>query len=284
MKAKYIRIFSDIHLDFDIPQKLKNFDPNDGIWTPSSMPKDKETILILAGDIWHAKKPFSFMGFSWFKKISQQFHSVIVLLGNHDFWGGNLKTEYDSYEKFISLQELNNVYLLQNKTIKFDGIKFVGGTLWTDFNGKNQETFYSAETTMNDYKYIKNGLTFSKLKPGHIYDHFHTTLNYIKNNTTKDSETEKLWVLTHHAPSFKSIHPEYMDDGFYLMNGLYASDLEYLMNPESNINVWVHGHCHHYQNYNINNTRIISNPRGYSFENTGYNEELLFNFSGEIVS
>ncbi len=284
MKPKYIRIFSDIHLDFDIPQKLKNFNPDEGIWTPSHMDTDKETILILAGDIWHAKKPFSFMGFSWFQKISKRFHSILVLLGNHDFWGGNLRTEYDSYLKFIELQKLTNVHLIQNTTIKFDGIKFIGGTLWTDFNGKDQETFYSAETTMNDYKYIKNSLTFSKLKPGHIYDHFHTTLNYIKNNMTKDYDTEQLWVLTHHAPSFKSIHPEYKDDGFYLMNGLYASDLEYLMTPESDIRVWVHGHCHHQQNYHINNTRIISNPRGYSFENTGYNEDLLFNFNGEIVS
>lgn len=284
MKPKYIRIFSDIHLDFDIPQKLKNFNPNEGIWSPTPMETDKETILILAGDIWHAKKPFSFMGFSWFEKISKQFHSVLVLLGNHDFWGGNLRNEYDSYQKFISIQKLNNVHLIQNSTIKFDGIKFLGGTLWTDFNGKDEKTFYSAETTMNDYKYIKNGLTFSKLKPSHIYDQFRTTLGYIKSNMIKDDENQKVWVLTHHAPSFKSIHPEYDDDSFFLMNGLYASNLEYLMEGESDIAVWVHGHCHHKQNYLIHNTKIISNPRGYRFENTGYREDILFNFNGEIVS
>lgn len=282
MKPKYIRIFSDIHLDFDIPQKLKNFNPEE-IWTPSTMVTDKETILILAGDIWHSKKPFSFMGFSWFKKISNQFHSIIVLLGNHDFWGGNLKTEYDFYLKSIQNQNLHNVYLLQNNTIKFDGIKFVGGTLWTDFNSKHEETFYSAENTMNDYKYIKNGLTFSRLKPSHIYEQFRTTLEYIKSNMHKDKENQNLWVLTHHAPSFKSIHPDYNDDEFFLMNGLYANDLEYLMHPKSEINVWVHGHCHHYQNYNINNTKVISNPRGYRFENTNYREDILFNFKGEIV-
>ena len=140
MNPQYIRIFSDIHLDFDIPNKLKNFNPEQGIWTPTALPKDKETILILAGDIWHAKKPFSFANFSWFKHISEQFHSIVVLLGNHDFWGGNLKNEYNTYQKYILEQNLSNVHLLQNNTLKFDNLKIIGGTMWTNFNDGNYIT------------------------------------------------------------------------------------------------------------------------------------------------
>lgn len=57
--SKYIRIYSDIHLDFDIPTKKFKFDM---LWTPEKLETDTETTLLLAGDIWHADKPFSYFG------------------------------------------------------------------------------------------------------------------------------------------------------------------------------------------------------------------------------
>lgn len=287
MNPKYIRIFSDIHLDFDIPNKLKNFDPDKGLWTPNFLPTDSETILILAGDIWHAKKPFSFAGFSWFKKIAPQFHSVIVLLGNHDFWAGNLKTEYENYEKSIIEQNLKNVFLMQNKTLCFDGIKFIGGTLWTDFNNFNQSTLSLATENMNDFRYIKNGVGFTKLKPVHLVPEFRQTLNYIELNRYKDYPEQKLWVLTHHAPTTKSLHPDFKDDDFFHQNGLYASNLERLFdNQEDNqqIDVWVHGHTHQFYYYKINNTKIIANPRGYTFEDTNFMPNAVFDFQGKLIA
>lgn len=283
MKPKYIRIFSDIHLDFDIPQKLKNFDPKNDIWTPNSLLTDKETILILAGDIWHAKKPFSFSNFSWFKNISKQFHSIVVLLGNHDFWGGNLSKEYDHYINYIEEQQLDNIHLLQNNTIKFDGIKIVGGTMWTNFNDGDYITLETALSTMNDYKFIKNGSGFARLKPTHLLGEFNRTFRHITENAHKDYPEESLWVVTHHAPSFQSIHPDYQDDSFYHMNGLYASNLEDYIKSNKDIAIWGHGHCHHFSNYKIGNTKIISNPRGYRFEQTQYKEELLFDLQGNLI-
>ena len=97
LEFKYIRIFSDIHLDFDyygIKGKNISFDK---IWRPTKLSTDKETILILAGDLWHSHKIFSFMGKSWLKGISQRYGLVLVVLGNHDFWNGNLPLEYDYF-------------------------------------------------------------------------------------------------------------------------------------------------------------------------------------------
>lgn len=283
MNPKYIRIFSDIHLDFDIPNKIKNFSP-DIIWTPPPLDSDKETILILAGDIWHAKKPFQYFGFSWFKKISEQFHTILVILGNHDFWGGNIKTEYAHYNNYVTEQNITNLFLIQNTTFKIGDLKFIGGTLWTDFNNLNDTTLQLASDNMNDYKYIKNGLSFSKLKPNHLLGEHRQTLDYIKENATKDYSTQKLWVLTHHAPSLKSLHPDYKDDYFFHQNGLYASDLDYIMEENDQIDVWVHGHCHNFTYYKINNTKIISNPRGYRFEETNYLSTSVFDFEGKLIS
>ncbi len=278
--AKHIRIFSDIHLDFDIPHGLKNFDPDRDIWTPKPLSTDPNTILILAGDIWHAKKPFKFMNFSWFAKISKQFHSIIVVLGNHDFWGGNLQKEYRHYQDEIIGQKLHNIYLLQNNSILIGNNKFIGGTLWTDYNKGNDYAMELAERQMNDFKYIRNGMTFSKLRAKHLLGEHIKTTRYISENSKKDFPEQNLWVITHHPPTFSSIPAEY-EDFSEIENGAYASDLNHLFTED--LDVWVHGHTHHCVNYKLNNTNVISNPRGYRMETTNYNEDDIFDLKGKII-
>lgn len=280
-EPQYIRIFSDIHLDFDIPNNLKHFNPDKDIWTPPRLPTDKETILILAGDIWHAKKPFSYMNFSWFKKISSQFHSIIVVLGNHDFWGGNLQLEYEHYLKNISIQELQNVYLLQDNTIIIGKNKFVGGTLWTNYDNANPGVMNLGESLMNDFRYIKNGKTFSKLRATHILGSHSKTARYIEENAKKDYKEQNLWVITHHLPSFKSVPLHFQEEDNYAENSLYASNLENLMNDD--IIAWVHGHSHMQAYYSIGQTKIIANPRGYKNEDTNYDPYLLLDLQGNII-
>jgi len=67
-------------------------------------------------------------------------------------------------------------------------------------------------------------------------------------------------VVTHHAPSSKSIHPRYATD--IHMNGGYWSNLESFMEGYD-IPLWIHGHMHDSVDYLINKTRVLSNPRGY---------------------
>jgi predicted phosphohydrolase len=278
---KYIRIFSDIHLDFDIPSNLKNFSPQTDIWSPVPLVSDPETILILAGDIWHAKKPFKFMGFSWIKKVSEQFHSIIIVLGNHDFWSGNLQKEYQYYIDSIKEQGLSNVFLLQDNTIVMDNLKFVGGTLWTDYNKANNISMSFAESNMNDFRYIKNGMSFARLKANHLLGAHIKTQNYIRTHAKKDYPEQNLWVITHHLPTFKSIPKTYLEVYGINENALYATNLEDLF--DGDIDVWVHGHGHEAMNYNLNKTHIISNPRGYRGESTGYSHTSLFDFNGNII-
>ena len=58
-QPQYIRVFSDIHLDFDVPNKTKNFQPS-MLWMPEPLDTDSESILILAGDLWHSKSYYMF--------------------------------------------------------------------------------------------------------------------------------------------------------------------------------------------------------------------------------
>lgn len=278
----FIRVVSDLHLDFDIPQNPRNFLPQ-MLWHPEKMENDSQTVLIIAGDIWHAKKPFSFMGYSWVKEIAKQFQYVIIVLGNHDFWGGNLPKEYDNYTKKIKEQELNNVFLLQNNSVVLGEVKFVGGTLWTDYNRGDPACMQLAESgLMQDYKYIRNGVGFFKLRANKILaEHLKTRLA-IEELAVKDYPEQKLWVVTHHLPTICSIPIENNEDGRENENSLYYSDMDNFI-EQKDIDVWVHGHSHRYQEYDLGKTKIIANPRGYTSEDTGFNPWAVFDLKGNAV-
>lgn len=72
-------------------------------------------------------------------------------------------------------------------------------------------------------------------------------------------------VLTHHAPSPRSIPPKFQGDP---LNCAFASDLDALV-MESKALLWVHGHIHSQSDYQIGSTRVVANPRGYPREEVG---------------
>lgn len=265
--AKYIRIYSDIHLDFDVPDKKFKFEM---LWEPEHLETDKDTILILAGDIWHANKPFSYFGQSWLEKISKKFQYVLIVLGNHDFWNGNFPNTYDSFRKKLQEQNLSNIFLLQEDTITIGNNKFIGGTLWTDYLKGNAQAMYKAQELMNDYKYIRYGRAFGKINASILLKEHYKTKAYIFEQAKKDYAEQKLWVITHHAPSYKSMDSQYDRSDLMLENALYYSDLDSEI-EQYPIDYWVHGHSHHARNYMIGNTNVIANPRGYTHEDTEYN-------------
>jgi hypothetical protein len=62
----------------------------------------------------------------------------------------------------------------------------------------------------------------------------------------------------------------------------YASNLDYLFDNKTFTNppsIWIHGHIHSSNDYYINNTRIISNPRGYLLagvaENSAFKDTFI---------
>lgn len=298
--TKYARLFSDLHLNNDVPKKVKNFN-FDMLWTPSELPTDKETVLILAGDLWEAGKPFSYFGKSWMAKVAARFQYVVVVLGNHDFWGGHVANEYAAYRKKIKEQQLDNVFLLQNSSVLIGNVKFMGGTLWTDFNKGDsynmmlakdglpsgyfldehgQEVYKPGVSSMNDYKYIRYGAEkqYHHLYPHNVLAEHRKTREYLVNNAKKDYPEQKLWVVTHHLPTKKSINPKHDNPQSEQDNYWYYSDLDdFILHSE--VNFWSHGHVHMLQDYMLGNTRILANPRGYPGENTLYTQESLFDLA-----
>lgn len=279
---QFIRVFSDIHLDFDVPHKTKNFTP-DMLWMPEPLDTDKESILILAGDLWHSKNYYMYNNYSWITEVAKKFYFVIVVLGNHDFWGGSIPKEYNKFQNFLKESKIQNVHLLQNNSITmFEKVKFVGGTLWTDYNKGSKDCFQGAKKKMKDYRFIRQGIGIQSVSPYFLYTEHQKTKLFIENNAFRDFPEQKLWVITHHLPTMSSIPFSFNQIGMENENALYYSDMENLI-TKVNADCWVHGHSHLFQHYMIGNTTIIANPRGYTHENSNYNPWVLYDFDGNIL-
>jgi Icc-related predicted phosphoesterase len=123
---------------------------------------------------------------------------------------------------------------------------------------------------MNDYRAIKH---YSKqpyergtLIVSDTINKHKESVQHLKTFLTAN-QSAKTVVVTHHAPTHASIHPDYVGD---ILNYAYASDLSDLILDNPQINAWCHGHIHHVNDYMVGNTRILANPRGYvGYEHTG---------------
>lgn len=240
---------SDLHLEFaDIT--LEN--------------KGGADILILAGDILvggvlEGEGHMGKLGREFLARISSEFKNTVYVAGNHEFYGGKWYETLEILERVCS--SYGNIHFLEDNTVELDGTVFVGGTLWTDLNGGDPTTATAVAGFMNDYRSIRNEHRgYRRLLPFETESRHKATKAYI-GKVAEDNKDGKVFVVGHHSPSYKSIHPMYQND--HLVNGAYASDLEQFIMDHPNIVVWVHGHMHNPFDYTVGSTRVVCNPRGY---------------------
>jgi Icc-related predicted phosphoesterase len=239
-------------------------------------------VLILAGDICEASE-LSRFAYDPYNRIYKEgdlkrldrmqrffieecakYRHVLMVMGNHEHYGGAFHKTYWLLKAMLP----DNVRLLEKESVEIDGVLFIGGTLWTDFNKKDPLTLTQISNMMSDYKNIKMHDThknvWHNLTPAKVLDDHIKTKSYFKNildENRRSGANKPVVIISHHAPSSLSIDPEYI--GQTTMNGAYYSDLSEMILDNPEIKFWVHGHVHARQDYNIGNTRVLCNPRGY---------------------
>lgn len=222
-------------------------------------------VVVLAGDIWTKGRSVEF---------AKQFTVPVVLVaGNHEFYGDSI---YDTYKKLKrDAEETSNVFFLQNDSVTIRDVTFIGATLWTDFKlfgaARSVLAQLDCQNGMNDYRKIRVGgeQPYRKLTPRDVELMHLKSVNYIYDQINMTVGDGKIVVVTHHAPSLESISLEYKTDP--LTPG-YASNLEHLMGIPR---CWIHGHVHCPNDYTVNGTRVVSNPRGYAGYGRPYENELF---------
>ena len=265
------RFFSDIHLERDA-QLVKRPSVSD-LWRPEELAGDAQTTLILAGDIWNGIRPITFAGRSWLTEIASRFKAVVIVFGNHDYWGDSLPRLATKWKERISEVGLRNVHVLEAAdgpefaSVVIDGVTVVGSTLWTDMDRGNSavlhkfdfETGFDGRALWNDRNYIK-AAGYARFSAKHWLARHRHSLKGVK--AAVSQANGPVLLVTHHAPCLTSAQDRMESD---LMAGhLYASDLsDYLMDTPS-IRQVIHGHTHTKLDYEVGSTRVMCNPRGYA--------------------
>lgn len=248
-------IISDLHLEFGQP-----FD---------RQPPPEADVMVCAGDMLTRGIVPSI---EWLAANIPSSMPVVYTAGNHEYFGASVQESIRDAR--LLRDRYPHIHFLENEAVEIGDIRFVGATLWTDFrlNGGDPELATAvAQSGMNDYKKIKySKLPYQKFKPVHAYRKHHESCAFLK-TALEEPSTRKTVVLSHHAPSLKSIPPEFKADP---MSACYASDLEDLI-VEGRPDVWVHGHVHQKADYRIGETRVIANPRGYPGERTTFDPQLI---------
>ena len=281
-----LRIFSDLHLERDIGASRT---PGVGsVWAPSPRDDDPDTVLVLAGDIWNGTRPLMFAGESWLEPLSRRFKAVVVVLGNHDYWGGGVYDLPGSWRKRIATQGLHNVHLLEladgvaQGRVVIDGVQFLGGTLWTSMNQGDPFVRDDFDRRLggdgryqwNDRNYIRGRGYSGKLASRDWLAMHARTVSAIRD--VLDTHKEPAILVTHHAPCMKSVEYRSASD---FSQYLYGSELSNVLLDYPQLKLAIHGHTHMSQDYDMGDIRVVCNPRGYEDLDPNY----AFNETGLVT-
>ncbi len=227
-------------------------------------PENDADVVILAGDIARPREAVA-----WARHFDKP---VLYVAGNHEFYGGSLD---GTAAELARLCVGTRIHVLDNAPVVIGPVRFLGSTLWTDFEvfGEGQTkaaAMAEGQHLMRDFSRIRlaeaGDAIFSPDDSAALFERdarwLDTTLD-----TPHDGPTV---VITHHAPSRKSIHPRFAHS---LLSACFVSDAERLLGS-SRVQLWIHGHTHDSFDYRVNGTRVVCNPRGYARD--GINENSRF--------
>jgi hypothetical protein len=130
---------------------------------------------------------------------------------------------------------------------------------------------YAAEETMSDYQLIRLSPEYRRVRARDTEGLHHQSRRWLEQELAKH-EPARTVIVTHHAPSLRSIPSRHAGD---LLNAAFASDLGPLI-LASRVPLWIHGHTHCCVDYRVGETRVLSNQRGYP-------DELLAEFDPQLV-
>ncbi|MCC5612495.1 metallophosphoesterase [Nostoc sp. CHAB 5834] len=228
-----IHLLSDLHLEF------QDFQP----------PETDADVVVLAGDI-HLKQH----GVRWAQKHFKK--PVLMVAGNHEFYGNSLSR---TIRKLKEAAAGSNVQVLHDEAVVLDGVRFLGGTLWTDYRltGNQPLAELDAMSRLTDFSRIRDD-RYRKIRPHQLLERHAATKHFLEESFEQAFNGPTV-VITHHSPTELSIHPRFKDEKTHL-SASYASRLEHLFGVPK---LWVHGHTHDNLDTELYGTRIVCNPRGY---------------------
>jgi predicted phosphodiesterase len=237
-----IKVWSDLHLEF----RENLFDH-----IHIEHPDDKETTLLLAGDIGVGTSAIPFV-----EEMCKHFKHVLMIHGNHEYYHNDFENVIENWKKWELEEGPDNFHFLYNDWRILDGVQFLGGTMWTSFNNGDVFVMNGARRIMADYRLIK--CKGEAIQPVFIKREHDRFMDFLEEKFAEEFNGPTV-VMTHHSPG--NIQRSRYGSGS--MEYLYFAEIEKLVGDANKAKLWVHGHTHQNLDFMINETRVVCNPYGY---------------------
>jgi len=238
------------------------------------LPEAQADVVVLAGDISRPR-----MAVDWALETFDQ--PVLYVPGNHEFYGNSLGRTLDELRR---LTEGTRIHLLDNDEITLHGVRFVGSTLWSSFSlpglqDQRNEAIQQALALIRDFSRIESdALPGTPFTPEEMESLFARNRSWLAGRLAADHGGPPTVVITHHAPSLRSVHPRFAGSP---LNACFVSDSEDLMESGC-AQLWIHGHTHDSFDYQVHGTRVVCNPRGYVRDGVLENENFDPLFTADV--
>jgi predicted phosphodiesterase len=232
-----LHVLSDLHLEQE----------------PFEVPVLDSDLVVLAGDVGAGTD-----GVEWARAWAGERPAVYVA-GNHEFYGHAWPTLIDDLRAAASGSSLR---VLENEETVIDGVRFLGCTLWSDFDfdgpERRTEAMRLCRRVVNDYGQIQFDGGMRTLTPAD------TRAAHLVSRQWLDARLDAPFdgptvVVTHHAPLIRTRPASEL---WRAIACAFVSDLSQLMGGER-VALWIFGHTHRAADLDVRGTRVISNPRGY---------------------
>ncbi len=256
-----IQLLSDLHLEVD-----PSFSPT---------PAPGADLLILAGDIGarHDTPMASHGASDWhltrFSPVLGQWPvPVIYLPGNHEYDGQDFD---ECSAELRDLADALGFIWLEREAIVIAGIRFIGTTLWSDFDAfadqpshiagsmsynlrQRERAFRAANYYLEKAATTRYGQLFDAQA---MRDEALVCQAYLRTQLALQHAGPTV-VVTHFAPSLRSHDSRY---GLVPGTAGFCNVLDDLV-PAADL--WLHGHLHCASDYQIGGCRVVANPLGYA--------------------
>lgn len=254
MEKLRLQVMSDLHCEL--------FDPADqrGQIPPVAAGVD---VLVLAGDIDNVNRAHG--------KAATTGVPTVLIAGNHEWYGREIDVERREREPVRD----GDAWLLENAKVEIGGVRFLGCTLWTDYNlfEHSGAAMYHARDGLNDHRRIAVAGSGRRFMPEQARLLHEFSRVWLERELAAPFDGKTV-VVTHHLPSLRSVGEHYKKDP---LTPAFASDLDALV---AQADLWIHGHTHDSCDYKLDKCRVVCNPRGYPrhlgvFENVEFDPAFV---------
>lgn len=220
-----IWVLSDLHIDFVQDLELYEHPEHD--------------LVVMSGDLADG----NFDPTQWLlSEFSDAERARLVFVpGNHEAYGVGLHAIPD---RLRHLRDETGITTLDRETVEIDGLRVLGCTMWSPLAP-------SMDNLGGDLIAIP-GFSGDAWRAAHEFDRVWLE------ETVREGDV----VVTHHAPARDGLDPrmQHKPELMKLASGYYA-DMTDLIDQRGPA-LWIHGHTHVTREYEIGQTRVVSNAAG----------------------